>query len=264
MVRWLVVGAVIVGGLLVAACAPFADETNPYLTLTETFGPGAGDNANDNDSGGGTGGGPTEFFRREMTVTLANNNPDAELNVALAAWVNSSSVRSAEQQDALIRGGYVQLTRETRIGSVFSLPAGTLVFAGPGVAGSTAVQLDRATNGVVTREFQFITPDAILVYAQPPVSCESVAFFYSNEDEPLDSPLVGGGLGLFGGATGNAGAKTLAQVDAYQCDPLRPGLFLKLGGGARLPNEFFEGENARFDFLVQPTPDGDFATVQIQ
>lgn len=263
MVRWLVVSAVIVGGLLVAACAPFASETNPYLTLTETFGPSGGDNANDN-SGGGGGSPIEEAFRREMVLTFANNNPDATLNVAVIAWVNSGSIRSAEQQDALLRGGYVQLTRETPIGTVFSLPPGTFVLNGPGAAGATAIRLPAAEAAVTTQDLTIITPDVVLAYAQPPTSCDSVAFFYTIEGAPIDSPLVPGGLGLFGGATGGGGAKTLAQVDVYQCDPLRPGLFLKLGGGARLPNEFFEGENVRFDFLDAPTPDGAFATVTIQ
>jgi hypothetical protein len=269
--RWLA----LLSGLLaicLAGCpgAPAGGERNAFQTLTEQFGTFSG---SEDDVGGGAGVGAEGEFRSRMTVTLANNNPDAEVEVSFAAWVNVSSIRTAAQQDALLADGYVQITQSAGInlGTVFTLPPGTFVYGGPGVAGATAVRLlraqaqdgDAATATVTTRDFTLITPDVILVLLEPPVSCESVAFRFTADGENFMSEPVGGGLGLFQGATGSAGTKILAQVDVYQCDPLMPGLFLKVGGGSREVNEYFEGEGVRFDFNPTPDADGNFATVTI-
>lgn len=266
MRNWLAVSGGGLALLVFFGCAPVDGNTerNPFLILTEIFGaPPVGDE--ERGAGGGTL--VESEFRGTMTVTFANNHPDADLNVLFAAWVNLNSIRSAEQQDALLNSDYVQLTRELRLGSVFTLPPGTFVFNGPGVAGATAVRLGAATtqaDDTVTpsmREFSLVTPDVILAFTQPPVSCDSVAFFYSTDGDPLTSVPVAGGESPFSGATGEGGFKTLAQVDAYQCEPLRPGLFLKLGGGASQPNEYFEGEGVRFDFSEVPDANGNFANV---
>lgn len=242
-------------------------ERNPFLTATETYGASLfGDEAED---GRGAGTAVEVEFRQAMTVTLANNHPDGELNVSFAAWVSPSSIRSAEQQDALLRGGYVQLGREVRLGTVFTLPLGTFVFNGPGTAGATAVRLEPTgptDQGALatTREFELITPDVVLLFYEPPRSCESVAFVFTQDGYPMDDERVPGSLGVvFEGATGSGGRKTLAQVDVYQCDPFEPGLYLKLGGGARQDNEYFEGDDIQVDFSGDPDANGNCALVTI-
>ncbi|MBU0639996.1 MAG: hypothetical protein KKB50_14100 [Planctomycetes bacterium] len=249
-----------IGGLLallIVGCLPAGGERNPFLTLTDVFGVSS---SQDTDSGGAAGGAATEDeFRRTITVTFANQHPDAELHVSFAAWVYASSIRSAEQQDALLSGGYVQLAREVEIGTAFTLTPGTFVYNGPGTAGATRIRLPQAGDtggdplaGPATA-FALITPDVVLAYLQPPVSCDTVAFEYEIQGRVQTGPATGT----------SGGRKTLAQIDAYQCEPLRPGMFLKLGGGVRESNEFFEGEDIRFDFFDLPDADGNFATVTI-
>lgn len=245
-----------------------AESRNPFLTLAETFGVPF-----DNDNGGGGGGGGgvvTGEFRRTMSITFANNSRNWELNTAFVAWVNVSSIRNADQQDSLLRGGYVQVTNELRLGTSVTLPPGTFVFNGPGVAGATTVRLNEATgdannNVPSTLSVNLITPDAFLVFYEPPVSCDSVAFFFTTEGEVPTalSPPGKGAVILFSGSAGLGFLKTLAQIEGYQCSPLKPGYFLKLGGGARKANEFFEGENLRFDFGDAPDANGNFAVVTI-
>lgn len=252
--------------VLPGGCGP-VDSTNPFLTLTESV-TADGSNVNDNTGTGGGGGGVTvAVFRRDLAITFSNNNTDADADVSFVAWVASGSIRSAEQQDALLADGYVQLTREVRLGSVFTLPPGTFVYNGPGLAGATRVHLRAAGAGAngaadpTTQTFTIITPDVVLAFSQPPVSCDSVAFTYSRDGSVITDDFVEGGVGPFAGSNTTGGYKTFSQVDAYQCDPLRPGMFLKLGGGARQSNEFFEGQSIRFDFNQMPDADGDFAIV---
>lgn len=244
------------------------DERNPFLTATETF--GASLFADEAEAGRAAGVGAEAEFRQTMTVTLANLHPQAELNTSFAAWVNPSSIRSADQQDALFAHGYVQLNREVRLGTVFTLVPGTFVYNGPGMAGATTVRLapTRAAEGGIDptlatlREFEIITPDVILVFSEPPVSCDSVAFFFTVDGDPLTSEGLSGVGNIFAGPSSEfGGLKTLAQVDAYQCDPLRPGLFFRPGGGALLQSEFFEGQNIRIDFSPVPDDAGFFAFV---
>jgi hypothetical protein len=259
----LLVGLLLWPGL---ACQfPSGSARNPFTTLIEVF--GASSFAEEEDETGGPGGVAAEAgFRQTMTVTFANNNGAAELNVSFAAWVNVSSIRTAEQQDALLAGGYVQLTREVQLGTAFTLPPGTFIYSGPGVAGATPVRLLAAQgdgNGQpATAAFDIITPDVILAFSQPPVSCDSVAFFYTVDGEIPRDPLPGG-LDVFEAATGGGPLKTLAQIDVYECEPFRPGVFLRLGGGARMSNELFEGNDVRFDFFAGPDQNGDFAQVTI-
>jgi len=249
------------------------NERNPFLTATETY--GASLLLLEEEEGAGRGAEVEAPFREPMTVTLANNNPQADVQVRLAAWVNVGSVRTAEQQDELLASGYVQLSRELRIGTAFTLPAGTYVYNGPGEAGATLVFLPRAsgeTDAPVasTESFTLITPDAVLAFYEPPVSCDSKAFVFTDSGFPLDAESVPGGARghMFEGATGRGDAKTLAQVDVYQCDPLRPGLFFRgsLTEEERRQargNTYEEGEDVRFDFNPTPDANGDFAIVTI-
>jgi hypothetical protein len=260
------IGPCIVLAALAGCIGQPTGERSAFLTAAETFGAGMFPDAE--EDGPGAGAAAEADFRQELTVTLANNSSAADVDVSFAAWVNVSSVRSGGQQDALIAGGYVQLTREVRLGSAFTLPPGTYVFNGPGTAGATAVRVGRAqgdTAGVATTlDFALITPDVVLVFSEPPTSCENKAFEFTDNGLPLDPQTVPGTVGMvFEGATGAGPVKTLAQVDVYECQPLKPGLFLKLGGGAREPNEFFEGQNIRFDFNVNPDANGNCAVVTI-
>ncbi len=252
-------------GVTLAACSLDAVERNPFLGYTEEYGVAGQQQRSDEGAASGTG---TQIqFRRDMTITLRNNSAEADVNTTLVAWVNVSSIRSAQQQDALLRGGYVQLTREVRLGAAHTLPIGTLVYEGGGTAGASSVLLRRATTtggtggepgqqqGQVTpisTSMTLVTPDAILLFSEPPVSCESVAFYFTGEDgRVLTAEPAGDAEAPFAGATGRGGLKTLAQVDVYECQPLRPGLFFSFGG-ARKPNEYYEGENVTVDFYLVP------------
>src|SRR5262245_15956230 len=122
--------------LTVGGCMQSVDQRSAFAQYAEQFGAPAGVTETDDNHGSGTSASSNERqFRRSMTVTIANNDPDVELNIGMAAWVNTGSIRSANQQDALIDAGFVQLTREARIGDVFTLPPGTFVFNGAGNAG---------------------------------------------------------------------------------------------------------------------------------
>lgn len=235
-------------------------ERNAFVPFGELFGaPTRGEGTEQGPAGGVA---ATTEFRRQMSVTFTNNHIDADVNTLMLAWVEISSIRDADQQDALLRDGYVALTRQIRIGSTITLPAGTFVFNGPGVAGATSITLG-STQGnsplPSSETISFITPDVILMFSQPPVSCESVAFSFSRDGEVIfddDGFLT---LRTFG----EVGFKTLAQVDAYQCQPLRPGLFLKTGGGTKQSNEYFEGENVTILFNENANANGHHANVVI-
>jgi len=253
----------ILGGLLgVMACT--TSPLNPFLTYTEEYGV-AGQQEQAVPGGQAGGVGAEETFRRPLTLTFSNTHPAAILDTSFVAWIEISSVRSAGQQDALLANGYTQLTKEVRLGSVFVLPVGTFVFNGPGTAGATPVRLSKAAAAQgtatgttpTTATFELISPDKVLMFSQPPVSCDSVAFTYS---DPVTGEV------LSGASTAEGGYKTLAQVDVYECSPLRPGLFFTVAGGIPAPNEFGEGEALTFTFRpppAQPTPHFAFAVVTI-
>jgi hypothetical protein len=250
-------GLAMAAGLLYAGCTGGIDPANPFLTLAEKTGATVGQAGE--SGGGGTGGEAQAAFRAPLTITFRNNHPSAELNTSMVAWVDLSSVRTADQQEELINAGYIQLSQQLTIGTAFTLPVGTYVYFGPGTAGATPILLARATAAAentpaapTSEAYTFVTPDAILVYAQPPVSCESVAFFYTDQGDPLPSA---------GGSTAQGGLKTLAQVNVYQCHPFKPGLFVHLYGGALQPNEFLEGEDITFDFNPLPDETGNFCIV---
>lgn len=264
----LIGSALLCGLALVTGCTGGNGTTNPFLTYAEALGVGSSGGSSGSGSNGSTGQTSAQIFRRAMTVTFANAHPTADLEFNYVAWVNTSSIRSAEQQDELLANGYVQLRADLKLGSVFVLPAGTFILNGPGTAGATRVFL-KATGGggAVSTEsaVTLITPDAFLVFSQPPVSCDSVAFTYSRNGDPLTDEFQNiGEASPFEGSSGLGGFKTLSQVSAYQCEPLRPGMFLKIGGGARSPNEFFEGETITFQFNELPDASGDFAIVTIE
>jgi hypothetical protein len=246
------------GGLgLLAACTP-APVPNPYLTLTENvLGVTVGNNSNTNSGTGGGGVDAGVRFRANQTITLINAEdpfpgftPGPDLNVSMVAWINVSSLRSAEQQDLLLSNNYVQLPREVRIG-IITLPPGTFVYNGSGVAGATHFKIPPGG----TESLSIVTPDRILLFSAPPVSCEDPAFYFTTNDEIVRSPQNG----IREGAVRSHGVKTLAQIDAYQCDPLNPGLFLRTGGGSLAPNEYREGDAISVSFLLNvPLVAGDF------
>lgn len=235
---------------------------DPFLAYVQAFGIPS---STSTDTGTATAGTGTTTdgtlsaatFRRNITLTLTNAHATAEVRTRFIAWVELGSVRSGQEQDALLADGYVQTARPLEIGSAFTLPVGTFIYSGDRTPFPREIALGRAgsTAGTAgndpTAEFEFITPDAILIYSQPPVSCDSVAFeFIENGSVPL------------GPATSGGGRKTLAQVNVYQCDPLRPGLFYRATGGAIQANEFQEGASIAFTFSPAPTGTA-FATVTI-
>jgi hypothetical protein len=240
--------------LLLVGCIPLAQERNAFWTMTETYGVTAGTG---DEGGTGTGVAAEAEFRLPIALSFVNNHDSANVETSFAAWVNLSSIHSAEQQDALLRGGYVQLSQEVQLGSVFTLVPGTFVYSGTGFAGATPVTLGcpltATTEGATANDFELITPDVLLVFSQPPVSCDSVAFVFRGA-------ISGAATGP---STGEGGFKTYAQVDVYECEPLSPGLFLRNGGGATQANEFFEGDTILFEFNQTADADGNFANVTI-
>ncbi len=245
---------VVLLGLLAACGTPTAGIINPYLTLANTFGVTPTGVDRETEAGGSVtpAGGA---FRRNVRLLMQNIHSAAQVETFWIAWVEAGSVRSPEQQDDLLRAGYTRLTAPVAIGSVFTLPVGTYVYNGPGLAGATPVRLGipGARVGSPTYEISLLTPDALLVFSQPPVSCDSVAW------RLLDSR----GNVLPGPVSGPGGFKTLAQVDVYQCEPLRPGLFLRVGGGRPAPNEYLEGDTILFIFSEGADAVGNFAFVRI-
>ncbi len=263
----LVILSVLCWGLCMGGCASdLTAQENPFLTLSETFGITSQDQSSTTSSDSGSSGTAAEIaFRQEISLTLQNNHSTADLDTTLVAWVEVASVRSTEQADALYRGGYEQLQQEVSIGSAYVLPVGTFVYGGPGVAGATAVQLGSTSSGSLssTLDLQMLTPDVLLVFSQPPTSCESVAFTFMRDGEALTAEPVADSVAPFGGATTSGGYKTLAQVDVYECSPLEPGLFLRIGGLTDADNEFLEGAAILFEFNEASTDDGNFAVVTI-
>lgn len=275
--RITMIGLMMIAAGALFGCPGIGEQRNPFLTATEEYGSTTG--GSDSEGSGGRGRQVTAAFRQKLTLTMANFHPDAELNVSLAAWVNPSSIRNTDQQDELLENNYYRLDEEIKLGDAFMLVPGTYVYAGPGVAGSTSVRLNRATTvteqdaanpegesttliQATERSFELVTPDVVLVYSQPPISCDSVAFYFTVDGDPLTSEGLTGVGDIYAGPNSPfGGLKTLAQVDVYQCDPLKPGLFFWQGGSARGENEYLEGQNLRFEFYRTPTATGDFCVV---
>ncbi len=231
---------------------------DPFVTYIEQFGfataSGTGTVGTGTGTGSGTLGAPT--FRRNVNVTLENSHNTRSVETLFLAWVELGSLRSGEEQDALLADGYVQLTRTLEIGSVYALAPGTFVYNGNRTTSPARVRLGSASADTEASvqpslSLEFITPDVILVYSAPPTSCDSVAFTFDDNGQ-ID----------IGPSSGRGGYKTLAQVDVYQCDPLRPGVFYQSQGGGRTANQFFEGSPITFVFSEQAT-NGAFATVTI-
>jgi hypothetical protein len=247
-------------------------ERNAFLTAAESYGASLF-----GDSGEGGGGGGTEAetgFRSMLTLTLANHESDAELNTSFIAWVSPSSIRSGTQQDALLEGGYIQLNQQVQLGSAYTLVVGTFVYSAGdlGEGGTNVLRLDPATPGADENDpatateavFEMITPDVILVFSQPPVGCDTPAFYFTLDGLPFDITPESQNLGAeFGGATGAGPVKTLGQFDVYQCNPFQPGLFLRTAGGSRAANEYIEGEDIRIDFTRFPDAADNAAFVTI-
>jgi hypothetical protein len=244
-------------------------QRNPFLGYTEEY--GIAGQQQTQQGGAATGTSAVETFRRPLTVSFRNNHTSADLNVSFVAWVETSSIRSAEQQDVLLSSGFAQLTHSVDLGTAFTLPTGTFVYDGGGVAGATALLLgpaQAATSSTSTttpteHTITIPTPDAILAFVEPPVSCESIAFYFSRNGEPLTSVPVDGATGPFGGSASTGPFKTMAQIDVYQCSPFKPGVFFSRSGGTRQPNEYLEGEAVTFDFNPTPDANGYFGIVTI-
>jgi len=248
-----------------SGCGGAPASGNPFLTLAEMSG---GQVGQDRPSGGGGGGGQQAqpvAFRGSINVTF-NNNSNYELDTSFLAWVAPGSVRTAEQQEELLNSNYVQITEELKLGSAYTLGAGTYVYNGPGAAHATAIHLEPSQGGeagtLSSMTIQLVAPDALLVFSQPPVSCDSVAFTFSQQGQPLP-PVPAGSLGPWNGATNTGGLKTLAQVNVYQCNPFQPGLFLHNSGGPRQSNGFLETDDVTFDFGLLPDENGYCANVTI-
>lgn len=257
-------------GMLIVLVVPLflvgcpGEQINPFQTVTDQFGNQA--NRSDGRGGGGGGGASQAAFRRAMTVTINNNNANGDLELSFVAWVNTSSVRSGDQQDVLIASGFQQITREIRLGSAITLPVGTYVLAGEGTAGAIPIFLRRTSaGGPPAAQLSLVTPDAMLLFLEPPDSCESVAFEFTLDGFQAEAVPVPGSAGeLFQSSSGAGNRKTLSQFNVYQCDPLRPGLFLRTGGAKQSENEYFEGESVIVDFNAVPDADGNFAIVTYQ
>jgi hypothetical protein len=102
-------------------------------------------------------------------------------------------------------------------------------------------------------DYVLLTPDALLVFSQPPVSCDSVAFTFTN---PITREV------LPGASTDVGGYKTLAQMDVYDCDPFQPGLFFRKTGGTPAANEYQEGQAVTVEFNGAAT-NGAFGIVTV-
>jgi hypothetical protein len=266
--------AVLITALLTGGCP--TNEVNPFLTLFEqeilafTPEPDTGDGSG--GAGDGEGGGTSALeaaFRDPMTLTFQNNSARGDLEFNLLAWVNTTSIASDEDRDDLFNSNYMELTEEVRIGSVFVLPPGTFVYNGGGANGNLRFRIPRGTQSGATGggedvvvipgnadtpvadSLTLASPDGMLIYLDPPVSCDSTAFVFLDDGRPVVS-FMGDGFGSFGGAIRDAGLKPQSLINFTECDPLRPGLFLKTGGGVRAQNEFFEGEDITFDFFLEP------------
>lgn len=285
--RYLAIGGAMLAGLVGLSCMPTSGtggERNAFFAFTDEFGTALLRDPNREDEGPGADREvPEEEFRRPMTLTFLNLHAGAELAFSFIAWVDPASIRSRVQEDALFRSGYVRLTEQVQVGSAFRLAPGTFVYNGAGQAGATTIRLARATPGGsegaaqgdpnqgtgtgVARELSLtlVTPDALLVGAAPPTSCDSPAFVFTDAEElqvyAAGNPELAPSY-AFSPSTERLGIKTLAQISAYQCLPFRPGLFLKRGGGGRRGNEFFEGDSIRFVFSPLPT-NGYFCVVEV-
>jgi len=260
--RWVIsISCVALAAVLVAGCPVSGTERSAFQTLTEEFGAAAGGSTSSSSSGqGGGSAAVADRFRADMTIRFVNNDPDLDVDTKVYAWVQPSSITSFEQQDALIRGGYIQIGRELPLGDAYKLAPGTFILFGPGYAGATNIRVPAGSEDTLT----LITPDVLLIADAPPISCESIAFRFT-----IDGVLAtlfstaeeaeGSGFrdNKFGYADSDGPIKTLAQVDVYECSPLQPGLFFKSGGGARNPNEYFEGESVQIDFFSLPITVGD-------
>ncbi len=232
------------------------------------------------------GGGATTVdtrFRDAMTITFNNHSARGDLEFNFLAWVNAISVQTDEERDALFNSNYVELQTEVQLGLAYILAPGTFVYNGGGKNGNLRFRIrrgvDSSTEGAsnepgdfeifdegginavsgdggtdastpgtadtpVSQELTLATPDHILIYLDAPVSCDSVAFVFLDQGDVLS--IEGGG------AIRDEPFKPLSAAEFVQCDPLDPGLNLKTGGGARLANEFFEGEDVVLDFFLLP------------
>lgn len=229
-------------------------------------------------------------FREAMTITFNNNSARGDLEFNLLAWVDATSIQDDEDRDALYNSNYVELTEEIRLGTAFILAPGTFVYNGGGTNGNLRFRIPRGTDsdtegasnqqgeetdfsgedatqnvgedggtiesvgGVadepVQRQLTLASPDRILIYLDAPDSCDSTAFVFLDQGDPVRS--FQGGVGFWGGSNRDGPFKPLQAAEYVSCDPLTPALILKTGAGARQGNEFFEGEDVTLDFFLLP------------
>lgn len=251
---------------------------NPFATLTDRGLVEANieTEASEISTGAAAGQDADLSFRNNMRINFVNTATDRELSTNFIAWVEPGNVRTETQRDALISSGYIEITNQINLGVAYVLVPGTFVFQGSGGSGLERVILGPTGAGqtVIPSEstIDLVTPDVLLVYLDPPTSCASTAFRFLDEGDVITEPAGGGGgtdgAIIFGGATNIGPNKTLGQIDAYQCDPFRPGLFFRQGGGLQQGNEFVEGDQITFTFLRfpvdennQPSPDGNACLV---
>jgi len=282
-----ILGAVCATALLTIGCTGLFDLTatntsdaigNPFATLTEQGLVEANieTEASQISTGAAAGVDADLTFRDGMTVNFVNTATDRELTTNLIAWVEPGNVRTETQRDSLISSGYIEITQSITVGIAYTLVPGTFVFQGSGGNGLERIQLGPTGPGQTVipsnSSISLVTPDVLLVYLDPPTSCSSTAFRFLDEGDVITEPVGGGGgtsgTIIFGGATNIGPNKTLGQVDAYRCDPFKPGLFFRQGGGMQMSNEFIEGDEVTFTFLRFPvdatntySPDGNACLV---
>lgn len=266
------ISIVSVSALLAAGCSSLFDLTatnasdsigNPFATLTENGLVEANIETESSEisTGAAVGEDANLAFRDRLTVTFINNATDRELSTNFIAWVEPGNVRTETQRDSLISSGYIEIEQGITLGAAYSLVAGTFVYQGSGGSGLERVQLGASGAGqtVIPSELviSLVTPDVLLVYLDPPVSCASTAFRFLDEGD-LITEVFAGGLGgtdgavIFGSASNTGPNKTLGQIDVYSCDPFQPGMFFRQGGGLQQSNEFIEGDDITFTFLTRP------------
>ena len=257
--------------LLIAGCTNLFDLTatstsntigNPFATLSDNGLVEANITTESSDvsTGAAAGADADVSFRDTMTVSFVNTATDRTLSTNFIAWVEPGNVRTETQRDSLISSGYIEIPDQITLGVAYSLVAGTFVYQGSGGSGLERILLGPTGPGQTivpsSSSIALVTPDVMLVYLDPPTSCASTAFRFLDEGDVITEAYAGGGGTdgsiIFGGANNIGPNKTLGQIDAYSCDPFKPGLFFRQGGGLQLSNEFVEGDAVTFTFLRFP------------
>lgn len=269
-------------GLMQLGGCPGSDETtiNPFSTLVEE-GLVAVPTTVPDGTPTGSGGVPIgAAFRPNLSLQISNQGTLGELSTRFVAWVSLSSVPSEFDEDDLVASMYERLAEPLELGAAVTLPAGTWVYNGSGSGPIQTVRLASASAddaGLITDtelNIDLLTPDGILFFLAPPESCDSKAFEFLNNGEVVRDPSIvttddgiSAAPNLFPIAESPlSGIKVLRQIEGYQCDPFRPGLFLFDGAGQLAPNEYLAGDTVQIAFFAGfelPSDPGLFATVGV-